>query len=281
MSFRSILGVTLATFLTLALGHYCYVKTIGKTLYKGEDQSVGNTIKLEDYLYEEQTDGKGLIVGTSLSVYARHPDLTNLSFSGGTALTVLEILALKENLPSVIFVETNFLYRKADQEVVSNFSSKFREKIPLFHDRYRPMSLILGGIAKGNSDASVVSKVRSKDRIDPEIRRKKIEPQLASAENEIDQETLDKVIGKLLSLVKAIEGRGTKLLFYKTPFDPAIAAQPRHKQWEKALREAFPSHGIQQVVVRNLETSDGIHLCLDGVLEMGKKLGELAESAEQ
>jgi hypothetical protein len=181
----------------------------------------------------------------------------------------------------MIFVETNFLYKESDQEILSKFSSKFREKIPLLHDRYRPMSLILGRIAKENSDASIASKVPSESMIDPEIRRKKIEPKLVAAENELEPERLKKTIGKLLSLVRAIEGKGTKLLFYKTPFHPAIAAQPRYKHWGKALREAFPGHDIHQLVVRNLETSDGIHLCLEGVLEMGEKLGELAESAEQ
>ncbi len=281
MSFRSTLFISLLTFLVLALGHYGYVETSGVTLYKGEDQNVGNAIKLENYLYEEQTDGKGLIVGTSLSVFAQHPGLTNLSLFGGSALTVLEVVASKQDLPALIFVETNFLYKESDQEILSKFSSKFREKIPLLHDRYRPMSLILGRIARGNSDASLASKLPSESMIDPEIRRRKIEPKLVAAENELDPERLEKAIGKLLSIVRAIESKGTKLLFYKTPFHPAIADQPRYKQWGKALREAFPGYDIHQFVVRNLETSDGIHLCLEGVLEMRENLGELAESAEQ
>lgn len=281
MSFHSTLLITLVTFLALALGHYSYVETIGKTLYKGEDQNIGNSIKLENYLYEEQPDGKALVVGTSLSAHARHPDLTNLSFTGGAALTVLEILASKKKLPAVILVESNFLYYEADQNLVEKFASDYHERVSLLQDRYRPMSLILGGIANANSDASDMLKVPPKSKIDPEIRRKKLQPQLEAAKDESKQEALRRLIRKLQFLIKGIEDKGTNLIFYETPFDPSIAGQPRHRQWKETFRKAFPKRDIHQVVVRNLETSDGIHLCLEGVLEMGKKLGKLVESAKE
>ncbi|MDA7917656.1 hypothetical protein N9B74_01215, partial [bacterium] len=145
----------------------------------------------------------------------------------------------------------------------------------------RPMSLILGGIANANSDASDMPKVPPKSRIDPEIRRMKLKPKLEAAENEFKKETLRRLIGRLQFVIKGIEDKGTNLIFYETPFDPSIAVQPRHRQWKETLRKAFPEREIHQVVVTNLETSDGIHLCLEGVLEMGGKLGKLAESAKQ
>ena len=281
MSFRSTLLKTLVTLLALALGHYSYVETIGKTLYKGEDQNVTNSIKLENYLYKEQADEKALVVGTSLSAHARHPDLTNLSLTGGAALTVLEILASKRKLPAVILVESNFLYYETDQDLVEKFSSDYHERVPLLQYRYRPMSLILGGIATANSDVSDMVKVPSKSKINLDIRRKKLKPNLEAAEKEFKQEALRRLIGKLHFLIKEIEDKGTNLIFYETPFDPSIAIQPRHRQWKETLRKAFPKRDLHQVVVMNLETSDGIHLCLEGVLEMGEKLGNLAKSAKE
>ena len=116
----------MGTFLIISVLHLAYLSTAGKARYKAESQEVENRVRMEDFLYENHSAKIGVIVGTSLSANVHHPDLVNLSFRGGSALTALEILCIAEQLPETILIEANLLYQPVDREMVEKFESDQR-----------------------------------------------------------------------------------------------------------------------------------------------------------
>ncbi len=276
ISIRSILIISVGTFLIISVLHLAYLSTAGKARYKAESQEVENRVRMEDFLYENHSAKIGVIVGTSLSANVHHPDLVNLSFRGGSALTALEILCIAEQLPETILIEANLLYQPVDREMVEKFESDQRVTFPMLQDRYRPMSLLLGAI-KGkseNRDPSV--NLQSSRKLNATTKAKKLPVHLASAAVRLSSEELTTALALVQENVEKLEGLGSRVIFYLTPIDAEVVGQPRHQQWRKSFVEAFPNRPVEHLAISDESTSDGIHLCLEGNLEMGEQLGLLA-----
>ena len=277
---RSTLILLTVTFLIAAIVHFSYIKWVGGARYKAENQDIENAIKVEEFLYESGPMGKNLIVGTSLSANVQHPGLLNLSLKGGAARTVLEILNASETLPEKILLETNFLYHQVDSELTEKFRSDVPRAFPMVQDRYRPLSLFLGVLTGKSDQKGALSKVPSRKVIVPELKATKVESHVATLSDELERDELEQVVAGLRKVIDDLESRGVELVFYETPFDAEVSSLPRQVQWRTVLGEEFPDHPIKQLAIHETATSDGIHLCLEGVLEMGKQLGLLAGQFE-
>lgn len=273
---RSTLIPVLGTFLIASIIHFSYIRWIGGSLYIAENQDVENTVKIEEYLYDDASFGMNLIVGTSLSAHVQHPDLLNLSFKGGSPLTILEILGSATQLPEKVLLESNFLYYPVDHEAVERFQSGKAVFLPMMQDRYRPMSLLLGAIKGQKNQFDELPKIPTQSMIAPEIKAKKLENQVAGLANKLGGDEVEIAISQMRKAIERLENRGVEIVFFESPFDSEVSSQPRQVQWRKILAEEFPNHRVNHLAINETATSDGIHLCLEGVLEMGEQLGLLA-----
>lgn len=92
-----------------------------------------------------------VMVGSSLSKHFRSEyfndlDICNLSLSGGSSLTGLEIIANSRFKPKIILIEANLIYRDSDKNLVADFSTSnkyFSDALFLLKD-FQPLKTILG-----------------------------------------------------------------------------------------------------------------------------------------
>lgn len=201
-----------------------------------------------------------VIVGTSLSQYLRREffrviDVENMALPGGSALTGLQILANAPVLPKLVMVESNLLYREADEELVESFRSRglLMEKLRFMGQDLKPIQTIVAQITGAPSSADVMIKKVAKDpeTEDYDHRREILlagSSPLPSASVERqhvrikEDEALDLskahiYLRKLRAVCEQLQSRGAAVWFYELPFPPLVMESDYVKNMRRLLHE--------------------------------------------
>jgi len=91
-----------------------YLLFAGPKIVMLQNQQQKNYSFAQDFMYENKANN--IIVGSSMAARMNNDflpkDFYNLSFSGGSVLTGLEIIKKSGFLPSRIYIENNIIFRK-------------------------------------------------------------------------------------------------------------------------------------------------------------------------
>ncbi len=246
----------------LVLGLYeVTLRILSPQISEGRDQPATNTITLERYADRPQAMGT-VLVGSSVS--ARLPanqlpaDWYNLSLSGGSALTGLQLVSEDAPYPKRVLIETNVLDKDADDDALSTIENPVR----------REARHLFRFLRAANDPINVVRWMSLRTRGAPPADEPTSEfPTLLEVQKRSYANPLSAhfavTLGTIRSLVARLQQHGVTVGFYEMPVDRHLVSLPRAVQMRTQLAEAFPHSRYCWVTVddgHNWQTTDGLHL---------------------
>ena len=148
---KSIKIITIFFVLFIVYTFYLIVQKPNITMFQNTNQS--NISKVQDYIYNESSDI--IIVGSSMS-NTMHKEffrnkIYNLSFSGGSSMTGIELIRRSEKIPKIILIESNIIFeRDVDYKFIDTVYTpilwKLKSFVPSLQEKYQPLNLIISKI---------------------------------------------------------------------------------------------------------------------------------------
>src|SRR4028118_11256 len=127
---------------------------------EGVTQRQNNIVRAQRYVYQDDSDLKMVIVGSSLAanVNEKHigEGVKNIAFGAGVSKTGLEIVKRSKSKPQSVLVEINdvdFL-RKIDADLLDSLYHPIfywlRQYVPMLREEYRPVSVFINYFKSGS-----------------------------------------------------------------------------------------------------------------------------------
>ena len=211
-----------------------------------------------------------VLVGSSLTSRLRDeyfvtPGVFNLTVTGGSPLTGLEIVAGRPLLPAVILVEANVLSRPVDADLVERYAKAGRSR-PWF---FRPVRWAVASYERWNhgpeSRARVAASLDALVRQPPDNFDNAIYLKRALNEFEADDPTerLQFNILLLKQLLDSVEKRGTRVLLFELPYEESLERARFAVISRRMVHEAFPEPDRWLHIDyprEELRWADGVHM---------------------
>jgi hypothetical protein len=246
-----------------------------------QDQWQLNVTLAETYLYDEKTV-RNAIVGSSISerlVMDGLPDFANLSFSGLSAFDGLNLLKHKHAMPATVFIETNVLLRKRDDNfgttVLSPIPFWLRKHMSALRSDKQPLALVgqsLGEIigetgqaikhnisGMGGGQASDSAGSTAAPASDSEI----LKLQIRDYSETPNEQVLQAQLQLLSDDVAYLKRHGVRVVFFEMPVDSRLAELPKARLVRESVQAVFPKEQYDYIAMpdpKGYVTSDGIHL---------------------
>lgn len=247
-------------FIFIIYNIYLIIKQPEITMYQNAWQS--NISKSQDYIYNEKA--QNIIVGSSMSATIKDSflpsDYFNLSFSGGSSLTGLEIIKRSGKIPKRIFIESNILLiREMDYKLIDQIYTPFiwrvKTNLPALHEKYQPLNVISSFVYRnyGKTHTQMME-----NKINKKIFDDSMKIQLESMDKEL--KNYKKKISQLREFIDYFESLGTKLYFFKLPVEKLILNTNIYKEQNNVLKKNFDNIWIPYDMKKTYFTSDGMHL---------------------
>jgi hypothetical protein len=118
---------SILVFIFLLLGYSFFIKKV-ELPTASQNQNQDNLIKAQNYLFEQKSSPKNVVVGTSLSCHLLsdiNNKLYNLSFNGSSIFDGLEIVLNSKLKPSRVFIETNYFFISKSELLTSQLYSPY------------------------------------------------------------------------------------------------------------------------------------------------------------
>jgi hypothetical protein len=225
-----------------------------------QNQEGKNVSVAEDYILDEKSNDI-VIVGSSMSARfdpdALGPRFTNLSLSGGSAATGLEIIRRRGRPPRVVLIEINRL-AELDSSFVENrfdpITLFFKKHLPSARVRNQPINLLLGFLKQGTRKDS--SEADPKNYANLLAARREIFRQVS------DESAVRNSIPRLTEAVDSLSVLGVVVVFFRMPVHRDLADSPKMKALAKEYHEAFPvpRYLWLDTIAGEFPTLDGVHL---------------------
>jgi hypothetical protein len=237
---------------------------------KMQSQWQDNRYAIETYLRDSKaavTQHQVVLVGSSLTKRLSFDEdsrcVFNLAFNGDSALTGLSVIANSYKPPRAVFVEINVPSLGSNQELIAQSSGLLPQLSTVFHIENMPMNLAISYLySSRNRDSE-----RDVIEVTEPVRHNAIAHQVLGYENTLPSDILDKNMSEFNRLVKVIESKGTRVIFFEMPIFQDLEYSPRAVQTRKAFNGAFPFYEFltYQDLGKGgiIKTSDGLHLLRD------------------
>ena len=256
---------SLICFVIFAGLHLCLV-IINPSLGTATHQWQDNVIKAQQYLYTEKSDT--VLVGTSLSariIRDSIPFVKSVSFGGCSVEDGLKLILSKENAPKFVLVETNFLLRNGNTELVSKQTEgiipTIRRKFPSLRERYEPICLF-ASLMMGSTGINVQL---DKKKVNMDLLNENIKRWIEEDEP-IPTEKAESRIQEIKKLIKELEEKGCQFIFFEMPVNERLLHLRSFEQTREIAQREFPTNKyiyLPSDTVKYL-TTDGIHLDYEG-----------------
>lgn len=264
-----------------------------------------NVTKAQSYL--ENDSSEYVIVGSSMgnriNTEIFSEDFYFLTFSGLSSFDGLEIIKESNKLPEVIFIETNVMKRRLNEEFVSealNLGVKYlKNGVPSVLKKNKPTSIIHKPIAYlfygirnqfkktenikiTKEDNSLMDKkkgdstniINTRNEIKPILETNNTAANLhfehikKEMNKGIPEKLLNQQINKLKYYVTYFKKKGVKIIFYEMPIDKELKETKSYFDVKKAFLQEFPENKYNYILAsQNFEfkSQDGIHLSGKGI----------------
>lgn len=261
-------------FFSIAL---CYSLLIAIIPYQGigTNQWQENQIRAQRFLYENESDT--IIVGTSLSARILFDSIRSVSSCAFSACVVedgLRLLLYKEHKPHYVLIETNYILRYSNSELLKANTqgplSILRNFMPILREHYSPISLVGSFCMQG---ALAPTKSVDMERLKRSIRNRISDDYT----HYLSEEQLLERMNTIRSLVRQLESYGVKIVLFEMPINAGLKHTPSNDQTRHAVFHMFPKH--KYVCLPNdtcsYLTNDGEHLDAAGQRQFTHYLKEL------
>jgi len=247
----------------------------------GANVNQSNVVKAQRYVYQDESDLKMVIVGSSLAAYLNVKDIgegvKSIALGGGSSKTGLEIVKRSKSKPRIVLVEINdTIIRKIDSELLDSLYHPIfywlRQYLPMMREEYRPISVFIDYL-KSRSKQNL--KLMTREELDslegrnltPELSQKSIQT-IVDVESkplsEKDAETIKQEAELIKTQIAEInKNSGAKVVLFDIPLESRVNAAIRRKQVRDLAKKLFPSDRFEWLPPpkeREWRTNDGIHL---------------------
>jgi hypothetical protein len=240
-----------------------------------------NIVKAQRYVYEDDSDLKMVIVGSSLAanLNVKHigEGVKSIALGGGSSKTGLEIIKRSKSKPPIVLVEMNdTIVRKIDADLVDSLYHPIfywmRQYLPMMREEYRPVSVFINSL-KSRSQQNL--KMMTREELDslegrnltPELSQKAIQTTVdieSTPLSEKDAETMKQEAELIKTQIAEIKKNiGAKVVLFDIPLESRVNAAIRRKQVRELAKKLFPPDRFDWLPPpkeREWRTNDGIHL---------------------
>ena len=240
-----------------------------------------NIVKAQRYVYQDDSDLKMVIVGSSLAanLNVKHigEGVKSIALGGGASQTGLEIVKRSKSKPPIVLVEINdTIVRQIDADLVDSLYHPIfywmRQYLPMMREEYRPVSVFIHYL-KSRSSQQYLN--LSKEKLDslearyltPELSQKGIQMTVdveSKPLSEKDAENIKKEAELIKTQIAEIQkNSGTKVVLFDIPLESRVNAAIRKKQVRELAKKLFPSDRFEWLPPpppREWRTNDGTHL---------------------
>ena len=278
---RSILRPVL---IFLFLMSFYQVLVSGGVLPAGEGitQRQNNIVRAQRYIYQDDSDVKMVIVGSSLATNLNEKHIgesvKSVAFGAGASKTGLEIIKRSKTKPQIVLVEVNDnnLLRIFDSELIDSLYHPIfywmRQYLPMFREEYRPISVFINSF---RSRLSQNLEGMSREELDslesqnitPELSQQAIQAAVERANkpfSEKEVETMKQSADLMRNQIAEIKkNTGAKVVLFDIPRDSRVNATLSMKQVRELAKKLFPPDRFEWLPPpkeREWRTNDGTHL---------------------
>ncbi|MCE7066127.1 hypothetical protein [Dyadobacter sp. CY326] len=221
-----------------------------------------NIERTEEYLFSGKNYthvfvGSGLIGGFQNNAL-KHSFKLFFPYYG--SCTGIEIIALSQKIPDVLLVETNYIFKGINQELIEKVFAKHAELkrfLPFLLKKNQPLNLLKSLIKR------VLGKNKERD-ADLGEKNEQALTMFINLYNELPN--VDKFrsdIERLKSNIDLIVSRGCQVIFFESPMDPVLENASLFAFQRDVLKIVFSPGQFRWIapdLLEKYETEDGIHL---------------------
>jgi hypothetical protein len=250
---------------------------------EGVTQRQNNIVRAQRYIYQDDSDVKMVIVGSSLATNLNEKHIgesvKSIAFGAGSSKTGLEIIKRSKTKPQIVLVEVNDnnLLRILDSELIDSLYHPIfywmRQYLPMLREEFRPISVFINSFRsrlyqnlEGMSREELDS-LESRN-ITPKLSQKAIQTavELASRPfSEKEAETMKQSADLMRNQIAEIKkNTGAKVILFDIPRESRVNAALRIKEvqelWAKKLFPPDRFEWLPPPKEREWRTNDGTHL---------------------
>lgn len=252
---------TILIFVVLFVSYNIYLFIAKPEITMLQNQQQKNYSFPQDFIYDNKA--KNIIVGSSMAARMFNDflpkDYYNLSFSGGSVLTGLEIIKKSGFIPKNIYIENNVIFRKKDEKLLSSLFFpvmwQIKRYIPALKEKYQPLSIMAsklkGSYGKTHEEHMNVKRDENIFNMTIKLQIKNYNKSLVDYQNKLN---------KLKELITYFENKGTKILFFEMPIYEKLANSIKAKEQRAIIKSNFNNKWLDLPNNKHYKTTDGIHL---------------------
>jgi hypothetical protein len=249
---------------------------------EGVTQRQNNIVKAQRYVYQDDSDLKMVIVGSSLAANLNEKHIgegvKNIAFGGGSSKTGLEIVKRSKSKPQMVLVEindVNFL-RNIDAKLVDSLYHPIfywmRQYLPMLREEYRPISVFINFFksrAQQNLERMSRKELDSLEsrNVTPKLSQKAIQTAVDNESkplSEKDAETIKQEADLMRNQIAEIKKNiGAKVVLFDIPRESRVNGTLRIKQVQELAKKLFPPDRFEWLPPpkeREWRTNDATHL---------------------
>ena len=240
-----------------------------------------NIVKAQRYVYQDDSDLKMVIVGSSLAanLNVKHigEGVKSIALGGGASQTGLEIVKRSKSKPPIVLVEINdTIVRKIDADLLDSLYNPIfywlRQYLPMMREEYRPVSVFIDYLKSRSSQQYINVSKEKLDSLEaryltPKLSQKGIQMTVdveSKPLSEKDAENIKKEAELIKTQIAEIhQNSGAKVVLFDIPLESRVNAAIRRKQVRELAKKLFPSDRFEWLPPpkeREWRTNDGIHL---------------------
>ena len=247
----------------------------------GVSMMQNNIVKAQRYVYQDDSDLKMVIVGSSLAanLNVKHigEGVKTIALGGGSSKTGLEIIKRSKNKPPIVLVEINdTIVRQIDADLLDSLYNPIfywmRQYLPMMREEYRPVSVFINSL-KSRSQQNI--KMMTREKLDslegrnltPELSQKAIQTTVDIQSKplfEKDAKNIKQEADLMKTQIAEVKkNTGAKVVLFDIPLESRVNATLRMQQVRELAKKLFGPDRFEWLPPpkeREWRTNDAIHL---------------------
>jgi len=240
-----------------------------------------NIVKAQRYVYQDDSDMKMVIVGSSLAanLNVKHigEGVKSIALGGGASQTGLEIVKRSKSKSRVVLVEINdTIIRKIDSKLLDSLYHPIfyllRQYLPMLREEYRPISVFIDSL-KSRSKQNLKQMTREaldsleSRNLTPELSQKAIQTTVDIQSKplfEKDAKNIKQEADLMKTQIAEVKkNTGAKVVLFDIPLESRVNATLRMQQVRELAKKLFGPDRFEWLPPpkeREWRTNDAIHL---------------------
>jgi hypothetical protein len=247
----------------------------------GVSVNQNNIVRAQRYVYQNDSDLKMVMVGSSLAanLNIKHigEGVKSVALGGRSSQTGLEIVKRSKSKPRILLVEINdTIVRQVDSELLDSLYHPIfywmRQYLPMLREEYRPVSVFINYLKTRSKQNKKLMSGEAQDSLEgrnvtPGLSQKAIQTTVdiqSKPLSEKDAETMKQEADLIKNQIAEIKkNTGAKVVLFDIPLESRVNATLRKKQVRELAKKLFPPDRFEWLPPpkeREWRTYDSIHL---------------------